>query len=246
MKTIRFIKTKIEDKNAFLIMSKCNLCPYAFVTEGGKRLLCSYHNNTNTLVKSHLEFKPDDIFHRSFDDCDIPSWCNLPKNLGDEMNHKIVTYRYCGKLMEDESIYDKENEKPIFETCVVKGGSDTLRYTDHYKKSLKLKERYNTLKEKRNELNLVQNTAIPATVMDSIIRYNQVQTQTSSFYLNEICSCCGERKESVDRTVNNGMCTECYDNNKTNEDIEYNSVINNFRLKRKVSFESKIFKRVEF
>ena len=34
--------------------------------------------------------------------------------------------------------------------------------------------------------------------------------------------------------------------NKNNANVEYNSVINNFRLKRKVSFESKIFKRVEF
>lgn len=61
-----------------------------------------------------------------------------------------------------------------------------------------------------------------------------------------ICSCCGSKKNDVDRNKNLGMCDECCDMVKHHSDDETMRFIyiNNFRLKRKSTYSNTKFKKI--
>jgi len=62
-----------------------------------------------------------------------------------------------------------------------------------------------------------------------------------------ICSCCGEDKDEVDRSKQMGMCDDCWSiiSKKKNKDKLNFIYINNFRLKRKASYSDTKFKRIK-
>lgn len=61
-----------------------------------------------------------------------------------------------------------------------------------------------------------------------------------------ICSCCGQNKEDVDRNKNMGLCKDCYQDVINNQNDELLSFIymNNFRLKRKSTYSNLNFKKI--
>lgn len=61
-----------------------------------------------------------------------------------------------------------------------------------------------------------------------------------------ICSCCGQNKEDVDRNKNMGLCKDCYQDviNNQNDELLSFIYINNFRLKRKSTYSNLNFKKI--
>ena len=74
---------------------------------------------------------------------------------------------------------------------------------------------------------------------------SKIKKINSDYQKLDTCSCCGERKEKVDRNKNIGMCPDCWDKNKNNKKMKNFSFINNFRLKRNKKWVDEKFKKTD-
>lgn len=74
-----------------------------------------------------------------------------------------------------------------------------------------------------------------------------VKIKQRNFNTNyRICSCCGKYDYNVRRKINLGMCSKCFEKYSDDDtETKYLVKINNFRLKRKVDYSNKNFKKIE-
>lgn len=235
MGNVRFLKTRVDGEDIYMIMNKCNLCPYLMVDKDNYRAVCG-----NPVKKKEIDdtVNTDIMYYEKgdrvtvLDDCRIPDFCYLSKNLKDEFDKGTL------KVKKNETLYiysseRKGNEKILSEVYVCFNEEGGFTFSDKFNKYLEAREKYNE-KKLEKEKNTTQNV---------ISKETELFTHTT-IIIGDICSCCGEKKESVDRNTNDGMCNECNEKSKTNYDLVYNSYINNFRLKRKKEFIEKNFKKI--
>lgn len=229
-KNIRFIKTKVSDDNVYLLLTKCDYCPYFCKDKYISKVRCgkSFNSpNGDNVITSNVRFMiMDNNLVVEDSDTIIPHWCTLSDKMKTEMDSKMIRYKSRGFIYEMLSFFIKGEDKIIPDMYVKhKYGSDELEYNEGGK--LYLQNQVINQPIKSNTVSPVYST--PRTF----------QTYTPPIIKN-ICSCCGEDKEDVKRNINNGICSDCFI--KNNNTLKYNSYINNFRLKRKSDWSKDNFK----
>lgn len=223
---VRFFKTKVDLDNVYMIMTKCNLCPFLMCDTDKNNAVCGHPKK----IKIHEVIKTDILYFEErpktliVDDLRINEHCPLSKTLDEEFKREILTYKNEGFIYVFSSP-KKDDERPIFESYMqFHHKSDLLTFTDNYNRYTRNKIKYDSKVKERNEFK-TPNVIVP-------------------YVKNEVCSCCGLSKEDVDRDKNNGMCEICFTKFKLDNDIKYFSYINNFRIKRNMTFNTNKYKKV--
>ena len=242
-KNVRFLKTRVNKDDIYMIMHKCNLCPFLMVDKDNFRGLCGHPKKDKSIDNT----VNDDIMYYEYingkttilNNCDIPDFCYLSKNLKEEFEKERLTYK------KDEDIYvfhspRTGDEKILSEIYICSTETSEFTYSDKFQKFQEAKNKYH---ERRNTTTL--------NILNRVIEIGQEAGQEVEYVehtttiVGDICSCCGERKEDVNRISNNGMCNDCYEQSKTDFNTLCNSKINNFRLKRDKDFLEKDYKKIE-
>lgn len=234
-KNIRFIKTKISDDNAYVLLTKCDYCPHFLKDKSIGKVSCgnSFNSlNNDNIIQSDVRFmlKNNNLVVQDSDTL-IPEWCTLSDKMKDEMDKSRIVYKSRGFIYKLISPFSKGVDKIIPDVYIRhKYESDELEYNEEGKIYIT-----NQILKKEND-KIVNNTnhvtTIPFTNYTKIIDKN-------------ICSSCGEDRDDVKRSENDGMCNDCYEKNKFDNMLKYYSFINNFRLKRKSDWSDNKFKIIK-
>lgn len=245
--SVRFLKTRVDKDDIYMIMHKCNLCPFLMIDKENYRAVCGNPKKSkdeNDTIKEDIMFSELNNRYIIHDVCDIPSFCYLSKNLKEEFDNSEL------KLKKGENIYVLNSprtgdERILSEVYVCLKENGEFTYSDKFQKYLFAKTKFNDRitnkkqlsgKEKNDDIKVVEINKEKSVIVN--------HTQLNNYMVNQICSCCGERKEDVNRMTNNGMCYECYEKVKTDNKLLFNSIINNFRIKRNKDFTIKNYKKV--
>jgi len=235
-KNIRFIKTKVSSDDTYLILTKCDYCPYFSKDKYIGKLRCgkSYNSpNNDNVISNDVRFtiKNNNLVPEK-EGIDIPEWCVLSKKMQDEMNNKRIVYKSQNFIYEFLSPYKKGIDRIMPDGYVeLKYESDALVYNEHG-------QLYFDNQVKRNVTTPIDNKPSEYRHLPELFDSSTYVSKVES----KICSCCGEDKKEVDRSVNFGMCNECFVKNDNNKLFKYKSYINNFRLKRKSNWIDDNFK----
>lgn len=220
----RYIFTKIDNVPRYLIMSKCNLCPFLIDDFEKGEAKCGKFANTKsswedvnyiTKVYGYIQKKRGSTDMRILTAIDIPFWCGLPTHIASISSNDAINYIKDGKL-QVESGQNYANTIQIID-------EDEVIVSDDDGESLHLKPKDN-----------------------KYIKYDN-GSKKSSYKPDKIektCSLCGEEKKNVNRDEHLGMCSRCWDKFKFSHPRRYTAKINNFRLKRKETWKKKEYKKV--
>jgi len=212
----KYIRLVVDDKDTWVSLSKCNYCPFFRFVKG------ELNGNCGRCSKFENKENPED------------------PTLLDKL------YGYC--VHYDTTTASKDI--PIPDWC---GLSDTLvkddiivyQLTNEYSKELTV-----VTTDNYNELPLISDINLRYTKGYKLMyqkTYNSgytapVSRYSPSYVEKKICSCCGQDKTDVSRTVNLGMCSDCWKLYEGDTEKKKFAKINNFRLKRKSDFSEKTFK----
>jgi hypothetical protein len=216
-------------------LNRCNECPLMKFYPEDFLSTCLQFTSTQTNILDDFTINYDSITNEIIDDINIPSWCGLPDDLmmscRDTKSYVVVNDKVLINETEIDfglDVYDSSYFKPKKEKQpnISDHLSDII--TQNIKNNQKKLDDFETFTEFMDE-------------WDGYNSYSEYDKNTKS---HDVCSLCGEEDESVNRTEHNGMCNECWEYNKDNKDSIKTSYINNFRLKRGVSFTQKKFKTI--
>lgn len=226
LKTVRYIKTKVDDRNCILHQVNCNHCPFMvfdriYVTVRCRKFrdLAKYDDfitkvNGYSIVGSNAQ---------PLNTINIPNWCQLAGTIESVQNDSWV-YTKSNSL--DYNTEFNNNSLNVISSNVViwDANGDALKIID------KLKSNY------------ASNVGTKSTRNTKLSEF----TKTNFEYIRlDTCSCCGEKKEKVDRDKKSGMCSGCWDKYKDDKHLRNFSFINNFRLKRNKDWIDEKFKKIE-
>lgn len=221
MDNIRYVKTEINGVKAPMCMNSCNLCPLLGI-------------DREKMTANCLRFK------RTFRDIE-PQTSNVIK--------KIYGYKYTKGVYLPLEIIEIPN------WCLLSDKKESVLYTSLI--FVKTKNNgYRICYDNLDVLNIINSQDIEygENGIDLIFKDKIKTTEPFGLLpektqknniLIEKCSCCGEMKEKTDRNKYYGMCEDCWNKNKNNEQVKYFSYINNFRLKRKSTWIKKIDKKLD-
>jgi len=231
----RYVYTMVDKRPQFLIMDKCNFCPFLINDMKNGAALCGKFINPASILEeknyiSKVYGYVQKIYQRNemniLTQVDIPSWCNLPDHLSEISPNDNINYVKDGKLNVEcgqnysnavqiidvnEVQYDLDGEKIILkpkQPTYINYGKDGKRFTS--------------------------DDSIPANPSES----------STAVIDGEVCSMCGEEKEDVNREIRLGMCDDCWSKSKFSHPKRYTAKINNFRLKRKEDWVGEDYKKV--
>ena len=221
-KNIRFIKTKINNEHTYLLLTKCNYCPFLINDKYKGCVKCSksFDDDDSNVILDNVRFK---IFNNNLVvenvNILIPDWCSISKTKKIEIDTSTVKFKSKSFIYEFLSVHNNNYNKTIPDCYVdFKYESDELCFNDDW---------------------LTYVNQIPPVVERKEIESIKVVTP-STYVMRSICSCCGELKEGVKRNENNGLCVNCLNDN--NEHIKNFIFINNFILKRNSTWSKHEFK----
>lgn len=224
----RYVFTKIDKKPMFMIMNKCNLCPFAINDHLKGRALCSkYDNPKSTLEHKNWIGKVYGYLHKKttynrtemLTQLEIPFWCRLSKNAAGLSINDTVNYIKNGHLV-TESGHTSDVSIAIVDT----------RYIDF---------------SKIDGESLVYKPVENKKTTRKTYKHNDTSPTTTTPPPRKLCSSCGKEKLEINRKIHNGMCDECWGEHKDDKEILYKSYINNFRLKRKKSWKNAEYKIID-
>lgn len=200
-------------------INTCNYCPLMLFNPNISTVNCrgfkneSYDNIIDGFVMNN-------IGHQLLDKINIPIWCKLPNNIFElteiqktyfVKEHTFIVSREA--FLAPSTIIDSSFLSNFGEE-VKEDSTDFLSFMKkNAKESIK-----NSFKDFKFDFNDLDN--------DRIIE--------SKIIVGEKCSLCGEEKTEITRNKNIGMCDECFNINKDNDEQIKIAFINNFRLKRGV------------
>jgi hypothetical protein len=220
---VRYVKTKIDDKNCILHQINCNFCPFMIFDKINVAAKCQKFKDLdkyNDFISKINGYSVNEKGNaQPFTKIDIPNWCQLAGTIESVQNDRWVYTK--SKLIQYKTEYNDKSILPVISSNVVIYNVDgtELKIVKKFKNNYESKLTDNIYKSK---------------------------TKPNSEYIKlETCSCCGKKKEKVDRDKNIGMCSECWDKNKDDVKMKNFSYINNFRLKRSKDWVDEKFKKVE-
>ena len=220
----RYLYTKIDEKAQFLVMKKCNLCPFLINEFDKGEAHCAKHINAKSSFKDknfiskvsgYRQRRAGSTKMDILSDVDIPFWCNLPNHLA--------------KMSPNDNIYSIKDGKLFIESG--QNYANTVQIIDSV--FVKYDEKHQALISK------------PKEEKKAVIRTPYKNTTNWKPKHLTVCSSCGEVKDEIDRDIHIGMCDECWGKNKFSHPKRHHSRINNFRLKRRETWVDEEFKTVK-
>ena len=225
----RYVFTKIDKRPRYLIMSKCNFCPFMindfhngyakcgkFINSNQKQ---HYSSNFIQTVYGYMQKGYGSQEMEILTRIQIPDWCGLPNHLTKISPNDIIYSIVNGKLF-TESGQNYANTIQII-------SDDEIQYSRVDYESLVL------VAKKDKYIHYGKNNVSDAKVVSD----DKIETK--------ICSSCGKHKEKINRDKRDGMCDACWTKYKKNKKKRYQTKINNFRLKRKVDWTDEEYKLVK-
>jgi len=219
----RYIFTKVDNRPRFLVINRCNLCPFLINDSDNSSAKCGKYINSNSVwteknyimkVHGYIQKKAGSTDLRILTHVDIPEWCELPNHLVQISPNDNINYIKDGKL-NVESGQNYANTIQIIDGKEVDFGTDGE--------------------------SLILKPAKPTYINYGTTPMSHKTTETSKIN-TDVCSFCGEDKENVDRDNHLGMCDDCWDKCKFSHPKRYSARINNFRLKRRKDWVDEDFK----
>lgn len=229
----RYCMTKIDNKKSLLMMSSCNFCPYMINDSDNHKAKCSVYINTddgNNTIKDVYGYLYKNTEYNKIEiltNLDIPNWCKLPSNIMDVKKELPLVSIKKGVLYTEQS--ELKNYTIVSSKMVEFDKVDGCSLVRKEKRTSKRLSDYD-----KDDYPFWDDN-------DFAVSENTITNDTPLF--NGICSLCGEKKDSVERNSNLGMCNECKEIKDKNK--IYKSYINNFRLKRNKKWKDIKFKVVE-
>lgn len=235
----RYLKSKVENNHAYLILTKCEFCPYFMKNKDTGVIACAFSRNEDlntNIISNDMKFKFNGGVWTTETRINIPEWCKLNTNINIEKRKNKIVFKYNGIIHESVSIDDEFKKRLIVPDGYIryKEYTEDLVYNTYYNDKVKNRT---TTSDNNSETKPIY--ALP------VHNVNTPTYTTSVRVVLNVCSNCGVGKEEVDRNVNDGMCEECYNEYKNNKEILYVVRINNFRLKRNSFWSENKFKVVK-
>lgn len=233
VKNTRYVKTEIDNTPKILHLLSCNLCPFLVFDNGQRISRCAKYKsqNGNNITDSNI------YSYSSYENCTvpikevlIPDWCRLTQG------------ESIARATDDMYVKDGHNSYKkvpnMYQNLVVMSGL----YVEYDLKLTKLISNKN-----RDSLIFTynRNRALPERTVTSPATSTTTSTPPIPVPTLKTCSCCGELVEGVNRFKNLGMCPKCWKEHKKNKKIKEFAFINNFRLKRSVSWTDENYKKVK-
>lgn len=256
---MKFLRSYYKNKKVIMTIDGCQNCPLIRFNEDMMMSTCRVFldkvKNENVLDDWVVSYN---TFGTIFDKIKIPSWCELPDTMVDMFSYKHtfkptpITIQCSSSDEEDDFNLEiisikklkEENQNIIYKILnenKYNGKNNNGENDEDYPFKTDVDYINNFINTKNNfddEYDEWDNNMGGSGITNPFDRV----TETTPII--EICSLCGEEHDTVNRTINNGMCTSCYDLHKNNKDKMNQSFINNFRLKRKINILHEPFKIV--
>lgn len=249
---MKFLRSYYKNKKVIMAIDGCQNCPLMRLHDDEMMSTCRVFldkvKKGNVLDDWVVNYND---FGTIFDIIKIPSWCELPETMTDMFFHKHTFKPNPISIVCSNSDDNDDFNLEIISIKKLKEKNQNIIYKilndNKYSDDNEDDEDDDDypFKTESDYINNFQNTK------DNFDReYEEWEngmgysSDTISTPIVETCSLCGEEHDTVDRMINNGMCTPCYDLHKDNKDKMNQSFINNFRLKRKINILHEPFKIV--
>lgn len=219
---VRYVYTMIDKKPCYLLMSKCNHCPFLINDFENQEARCGQFTNPSSKyehkdflarVYGYIQKRYGTSEMNILTPVSIPSWCGLPNHIAQITPNDAISYIKDGRLQIDSG-QNYANTVQVISDSEVKFSS----------------ENGESLVRKPKESKYIHYGTKP---------YGTPKKDTHT------CSSCGKDKKDVNRNKHLGMCGYCWDKFKFSHPRRYNAKINNFRLKRKEDWTKETFKIVK-
>lgn len=245
VKYIRVIE-KIDDVNKKIILrfDKCNDCPLMIYKESEVSACCRKFSNGKDKVINYfiLQYQNEEL-----ETINVPEWCGLCNNLNDLEDSKSTFL-----ITEDSikvSLNNNEKNLPIYNISyfknIIKGKKGTTNIIPMTILANTLNSTTKSIDEEEDDFYNCDNP-FDLSGGDYVVSGNDYTPITHVVIPKvEMCSLCSCFDESVDRLLNNGMCSSCTEKYRTDEQKLKESFIRNFRLKRGVKNINSNFKLVK-
>ena len=219
----KYLKTYHNDIKIARVVDGCEECPLMKHNKTLMRCTCKIFNScTNDNVVDDFVISYNINTQKVNDKIKIPVWCGLASSY-DELSNTSDVYR-CKKNLINITRNDKSRNLPIIlSKDIIKQEVDIIN------------KNYLFSNSDKDGILLDDNSNIDLDEFDDFFSWKHVDKTPNKF----VCSSCGEECDSVLRNNNNGICDNC--KIVVNKD-DYKIFINNFRLKRNISYSKELFK----
>jgi len=228
----KYIRTYHKGTLVVIKISGCQFCPLMKFNTIENICECRYFGdkNGNSVVDP---FVINSTLNGTVNDkIKPPTWCGLPNDLTESMN-----YRNTFKVFDNAVSVERTKEA----TGEILDGS-----TIKFDKNIPMDNFNNFLHKVMDTPFDDDENYVKFTNDDSIRINNDFDPNEFNSFIpakkHEVCSCCGEENTTVERLKNIGMCDNCWEKNKDNENTKRQTFINNFRLKRNVNIPKETVK----
>lgn len=239
----RYIRTFYNDDKVIMKLDGCQICPMMRFDVLNVKCTCRYFSNRftrdNTVNPFVIDYTEDGIVKEQTKQ---PLWCELPYTLKDLTEYRTTFRAFRSSILVDDNDGCDDIKLDIIDAGVLRNQEDILlekfllqlNGTRFDKVAFDPEDRTDG-----DEVNIHRD-------------FDELEKQYGSVYGYQIpvdkhglCSLCGEEDETVKRNKNIGMCDDCWNSHKDDEEKKKQAFINNFRMKRNKDFPKESFKTID-
>jgi len=241
----KYIRTFYNDEKVIMKLSGCEVCPLMRFHKNEDSCTCRYFTdkyNDNLIDPFVINSTLQGIVNEKIK---IPEWCGLSNNLLDLAFNKTTYRAFVSSILVDNNDNCDDSLLPFIDV-------EKLKLEDNKKLDNFLIQLIDNKVNFDYDCDMNDNFSHSESGLcikhhsdfDKIVKHQNNYKHQTVVKKQEICSLCGEDDESVKRTVNNGMCSECWKLYENDEDKKKQAFINNFRMKRNKNFPKESFKLI--
>ncbi len=229
----KFIRTFYNDEKVIMKLDGCHLCPLMKFNMQSLTCYCRYFMSDygdsiiDPFVVNYIE---SGIVNEKIIP---PMWCELPNSLEELKKYRNTFRAFTNSILCDDLSKGEDDDKLPFINADELRNKDDKSLDEFFIKLITESFNRDDDGDKDN--------------LDRVIKRDSVASQDKYAYQSfepkfEVCSMCGEEDESVNRKEKFGMCDECWEQYKDDEEKQKQAYINNFRMKRNKAYSAETFK----
>jgi hypothetical protein len=239
----RYIRTFYNDEKVIMKLNGCQVCPMMRFDIINVRCSCRYFSNkymkNNTVNPFVIDYTDEGIVKEQ---TKPPLWCELPYTLEELIKYRTTYRAFRESILVDPADSCDDTKLDIIDAEVLKNKEDIL--LDNFLLQLngtrfKADDNFNSEDGDDRIVNIHRD-------FDELERhYESAYGYQTSVKKLGACSICGEEDETVKRDKNIGMCDDCWEEYKDDDNKKKQAFINNFRMKRNMDFPKESFKIID-
>ena len=239
----RYIRTFYNDEKVIMKLEGCQVCPMMRFNMLECKCTCRYFSNkytkNSTVNPIVLDYTDEGIVKEQIKQ---PLWCELPYTFEELTEYRITFRAFRSSILVDGLDLCDDTKLDIIDA------EELRRFEDISLEKFLLQlngTRFNAMDTVSPE------DTEEGREVDIHRDFDELQRQYEKVYgyqtpvKNNLCSICGEEDETVKRNKNIGMCDDCWDSYKDDEEKKKQAFINNFRMKRNMDFPKESFKMID-